>query len=809
MPSESPSTPQFFPTKTLKVFLSYSHSDNAMRVKLEKYLSNLKRQKTIISWYDGEIGAGNDWDQEIDKQLSQANIVLLLISQDFIASDYCYNKEMMRSLERHRRGEACVIPIILRPAHWEVTPLRELQALPTGGKPITCWSNRDKAFLDVARGIQKIVDRLTGNNSTMPLDPVAPDPVHPDPLPPDPAISIIPVILSNSDKKTLPLPPEQEEVVNPSVSVLSSKLPTGEPPVNLPPRSNPAKTTRDLPPEQKVEINPSIAPPDEPVSPGDPSRPPFNYKILRRRAYVALASIIVVPLIFGSIFSLPLLLRKPSPELFPALCNGNFQSANVATVPTPATSTSPDGEPIGLSEGANIFDLHRPNEQEVQYKLQAAQATTNDPQIVVSLLNDAIRTDQTDAEAQIYLENWKVLNSKHPYITLVVGVSFAFSSAGGSRVDDAGTSRGALQGAFTAQKECNEQNKQNNAKTQIVLMIANVGGNRSSKSAEFVADQIVDQASKDPTIVGIMGWLYSADSLNVNHQLKKRNSHLPMVSPSSSTDELEGRSNFFRVGHKNRELASVAADFVLNTKQKKRIAILYDQTTSYGNTLKDDFAKDLPNNMAGSPASFTRGDSKAVQDALTNVLAQNPDAIFFAGYESDLFNLLDFISSTSFANLLIVSAPALSTTNNITNPLPDLHNVYFPTSATPKAWEGTNPQPPLFRDYPTYFGTLTASTGLPSIDSDVMGGYDALLTLLHGTQQVLSRQSTITPSDLTGELKKITSTNPIQGVTGRIAFDSNGDQDTSKIIFMEHIKGNKLVIDEKHGCLLVTGTCYK
>jgi ABC-type branched-subunit amino acid transport system substrate-binding protein len=88
-----------------------------------------------------------------------------------------------------------------------------------------------------------------------------------------------------------------------------------------------------------------------------------------------------------------------------------------------------------------------------------------------------------------------------------------------------------------------------------------------------------------------------------------------------------------------------------------------------------------------------------------------------------------------------------------------------------------------------------------------MLGYDGMLTLLHGTQQVLSTKNTLTPSELEGALKKITVANPIQGVTGRIAFDSNGDQDPSKMIFVEHIEGTKLVIDEKHGCLRVTDNC--
>lgn len=151
----------------IEVFFSYSHKDEALRHELEKYLSNLKRQRAIVGWYDGEIGAGNEWDREIDTHLNSAHVILLLVSQDFIASDYCYEKEMKRALKRHEAGEARVIPIILRPAHWEVTPFGKLHALPTGATPITSWPNRDEAFLDVARGIQKVVDRLIKSTPTI------------------------------------------------------------------------------------------------------------------------------------------------------------------------------------------------------------------------------------------------------------------------------------------------------------------------------------------------------------------------------------------------------------------------------------------------------------------------------------------------------------------------------------------------------------------------------------------------------------------------------------------------------------------
>src|SRR5205085_5149944 len=190
------------------------------------------------------------------------------------------------------------------------------------------------------------------------------------------------------------------------------------------------------------------------------------------------------------------------------------------------------------------------------------QATMKDPQIVASWLKNALSIDPTDAEAQIYLENWKALGSNHPRLTFVVGVSFASDA-----------SRNVLQGAFVAQKECNEQNRQDSSKAQIVLMIANVdgdgNGNINNDSAKFVADQIVDQAHKDPTIVGILGWPLSAATINVNHQLKIRGSNLTMLAACSSSDELGEMYHFFRVCPADAQQAQIAVTFVLKTKQKK------------------------------------------------------------------------------------------------------------------------------------------------------------------------------------------------------------------------------------------------
>jgi ABC-type branched-subunit amino acid transport system substrate-binding protein len=275
-----------------------------------------------------------------------------------------------------------------------------------------------------------------------------------------------------------------------------------------------------------------------------------------------------------------------------------------------------------------------------------------------------------------------------------------------------------------------------------------------------------------------------------------------MVSPSASSGELGGMSNFFRICPTNAKQAKIAADFVLNKMQKKSVAVLYGQTTSYGNNLATDFAKNiLPNHIAGSE-SYTGGDTKTLQDALPKILAQNLDAIFFAGYVSDLVILLKEISSTSSANLLVIGGDASSNTNSYPSPLPDLHNVYFTAFASPDGWDSIDPTPPFFQEYQANFGTLTTPTGLPSIDVSVMLSYDAMLTLLHGSEQVLSKHdNTLTPSYLEDELRQITGANAIQGVTGRIAFDSDGNQDQGKIILVEHIEGTSLVIDEIHGCL--------
>lgn len=144
----------------LNLFFSYSHDDEGLRDKIETHISALRRQGLINNWHDRKIRAGAKWEGEISGHLDRADVILLLISADFIDSDYCYGVEMGRALERHETGEARVIPIILREVDWKGMPFAKLNALPTNAKPITSWPNPDEAFKDVATGIRQVVEEL-------------------------------------------------------------------------------------------------------------------------------------------------------------------------------------------------------------------------------------------------------------------------------------------------------------------------------------------------------------------------------------------------------------------------------------------------------------------------------------------------------------------------------------------------------------------------------------------------------------------------------------------------------------------------
>ena len=173
--SRRPSQPRLaldnsLPCPPPTIFYCYPHSDEKYRRELHKHLATVRRSYQIVTWYDQEILPGDDFNHEIDLHLETSDIVLLLISSDFLDSYYCYSVEMKRAIERHQAGLARVIPIILRPCDWQNTPIGRLQALPRDGKPVSLWHSRDKALLDVATGVRRALETLLPNILPLQID---------------------------------------------------------------------------------------------------------------------------------------------------------------------------------------------------------------------------------------------------------------------------------------------------------------------------------------------------------------------------------------------------------------------------------------------------------------------------------------------------------------------------------------------------------------------------------------------------------------------------------------------------------------
>lgn len=142
----------------MKIFVSYSHRDENTLERLKTHLAPLRRDGRIETWYDREIRAGGEIDNEISAELEACDIIFLLISPDFLSSDYCMDTEMTRAMERHEEGAARVIPIIVEDCYWQSSPFRKLKALPKDGKPINNWTNENTAFLNIVEEVARVLD---------------------------------------------------------------------------------------------------------------------------------------------------------------------------------------------------------------------------------------------------------------------------------------------------------------------------------------------------------------------------------------------------------------------------------------------------------------------------------------------------------------------------------------------------------------------------------------------------------------------------------------------------------------------------
>lgn len=164
----------------IDLFFSYSHQDESMRNELEIHLAMLKRSGLINTWHDRRIAAGAELHHEVSEHLESADVILLLLSPYFLASDYCYETEAQRALQRHAEKSAIVIPVILQPCDWLESPFGKLRATPQDGKPIAKFPNVHDAFLQVTQDIRAAATTLgKADKTTVERSPIqVPTTVH-------------------------------------------------------------------------------------------------------------------------------------------------------------------------------------------------------------------------------------------------------------------------------------------------------------------------------------------------------------------------------------------------------------------------------------------------------------------------------------------------------------------------------------------------------------------------------------------------------------------------------------------------------
>lgn len=153
--------------RPVRLFYSYSHKDEDYRVEFENQLRSLRNQGWVEDWHDRMLVPGQNWEREIDKRLFSSDLILLLISVNFISSDYCWQVEMEQALELHERGLATVIPVMVHPCEMRSTPFRRIQGLPPGLRPISTWENQDSAWAEVAKGICDVISQMLSDGGSV------------------------------------------------------------------------------------------------------------------------------------------------------------------------------------------------------------------------------------------------------------------------------------------------------------------------------------------------------------------------------------------------------------------------------------------------------------------------------------------------------------------------------------------------------------------------------------------------------------------------------------------------------------------
>ena len=584
--------------------------------------------------------------------------------------------------------------------------------------------------------------------------------------------------------------------------------PTNAPTVPNPPAitNQPTLVQKSPPPlQQPITSLPASAPPPPPGPFWSPAqlvqqRPPSRGRVIS----IALLVLLVLLVLAGSLYAARNFLHIAIPGVSPAVT-----ATSTPSLPNGiGVSRAPDGEYIGISNGTFAFDTNRPDGN---LKRQAAdRLKAGDISGAESLWQSGLAMDTNDAEALIYLEDQRVLASGNPYVTLVVGTMITGDNVGVGRDD--------LQGAYVAQKEFNDGFKLPN-NVHVLLLIANSGN--VATYATTVAQQIVQTAQQDHSIVGVMGWPFSSRTVDAVGTLAK--AHIPLVSQTASSDQLTGASPyFFRVAPSNKGQAIAGAHYAEQVLHAHNVALFVDPADSYSSSLATDFSQQFvaDGNQIVVTENYTVGSQGQgkLPSLLQDALSHTPDLIYFSGYSTDISVLLTNLPTTGpYANLQILGGDALYEVNGYsTSAHVNFTRLRFTAFAYPDEWDIahlTAQKPPFFANYINAFNPAGQQPGgkygytRPS--NDVMLSYDATLALLTASKMALSaggNGKSITTDQLRQALTQITAAQPLQGVSGRIAFGPDGNPiNKAFVILAVDVQGHIHEVGLQ-GCFLV-GTC--
>lgn len=448
-----------------------------------------------------------------------------------------------------------------------------------------------------------------------------------------------------------------------------------------------------------------------------------------------------------------------------------------------------DGEYIGISNGSVAFDTNRPDgalKQQAATSLRAGNTTQ-----AQNFWQQAVQKESNDAEALIYLEDQRVLASGTFHVTLVVATMVSGTNVGVGRDD--------LQGAYVAQKSFNDNALLGGI--GVVLLIAN--GSSQNANAPAVARQIVQAARSDPSIVGVMGWPFSAFVSQTVDIFKT--AKIPVVSQTASSDLLTGVSPyFFRVCPTNKVQGIAGAKYTAQNLHAQNVIVFADPLDPYSSSLANDFTAQFQadGHTVLTTEHYTVGQAptivSALQDALTHTNPA-PDALYFSGYASDISTLLTNLpTSGQFANLQVMGGDALyELAGYQPSSRISWNRLHFSSFTYPDVWDvlGLSAQKPdFFANYQHAFDPVHAhppeTYGWDRADSDAMLSYDATLAMLTAAKN--TGKSQITMNDEWQELTHLNGSRAIQGISGQIALGSDGDP-VNKVIVILNVSPSGII----------------